>query len=73
MFLSAHSFRSNTPVPDITVFKANAAKSALNTLLKMYLPLQDLLWQQNLGWDTAPKHCTIHPAAIHLTKESRRT
>lgn len=37
------------PLPDITAFKPNAAKSALNTLLKMYLPPQDLLWQQNLG------------------------
>lgn len=61
-------------LPDIPVSEKNTVKPALlNTLLKMYLSLLDLLWQQNLGWGTAQRHCTIHSAAIHLTKESRRT
>lgn len=56
-----------------SIWKKHCKASSSNTLLKMYLSLLDLLWQQNLGWGTAHRHCTIHSAAIHLTKESRRT
>lgn len=56
-----------------STWKKHCKASSFNTLLKMYLSLLDLLWQQNLGWGTAQRHCTIHSAAIHLTKESRRT
>lgn len=56
-----------------SIWKKHCKASSFNTLLKMYLSLLDLLWQQNLGWGTAQRHCTIHSAAIHLTKESRRT
>lgn len=56
-----------------SVWTQRCKASSFNTLLKMYLSLLGLLWQQNLGWGTAQRHCTIHSAAIHLTKESRRT